>query len=157
MNLFLWNIVLAFIYASVSDSFKPPTFLFGFILGYVVLYVSTPKAKNKKYFSGLGNIVGFVFYYLGEFLMASLRVTADALRRHPRMRPGIVAIPLDCKTDGEINLLANAVTLTPGGISLEVSSDKKTLYMYDMYFDPKKDKVTEVKEGLERRVLEVMR
>ena len=157
MSLFLWNILLAFIYAAVSDSFTPATFVFGFILGYLALFVSTRHARSKKYFHGIKTIISFVLYYFGQFVLASLKVTRDALTPKHYMRPGIVAIPLDCKKDAEINLLANLITLTPGGISLEVSSDKKILYMYDMYFDPKVKKAEEVKQGLERRVLEVMK
>lgn len=157
MQLFLWNILLAFIYAAISDSFTPPTFLFGFILGYVVLFVSTRGTKSRKYFGGLRHLAGFLIYYIGEFFLASFRVTWDVISPRPKMRPGIVAIPLDCKTEGEINLLANLITLTPGGISLEVSDDRKTLYVHEMYLEPGKDHAKQIKQGLERRVLEVMR
>lgn len=157
MNLFLWNVLLAFIYASVSDSFTPITLIFGFVLGYFVLFVSTHGARSKKYFHGVDELFRFAFFYLKEFLLAALRVTYDVLTPGNHMRPGILAIPLDAKSDGEISLLANLITLTPGGISLELSTDRKVLYIYEMYLDPKKDFIKEVKEGLERRVLEVMR
>lgn len=157
MSLFLWNILLAFIYAAISDNFTPPTFVFGFFLGYVVLLVSTRNAMSQKYFGGLKIVVGFIFYYLVEFFRASLRVTRDVLSLKPRMRPGILAIPLDAKTDAEINLLANLITLTPGGLSVEVSEKKDTLFVHEMYLEPGKDKVKEIKEGLEHKVLEVMR
>lgn len=156
MNLFLWNILLAFIYAAVSDSFTPATMVFGFILGYFVLFISTRNARSKKYFHGLDDLIRFVFFYLKEFLLAALRVAYDVLTPGNHMRPGIVAIPLDAKTDGEIGLLANLITLTPGGISLEVSHDRKVLYIYEMYLPEDRDFVQEVKKGLERRVLEVM-
>jgi multicomponent Na+:H+ antiporter subunit E len=75
------------------------------------------------------------------------------------MRPGVVAIPLDARTDAEITLLANLITLTPGTLSLDVSSDRRMLYIHVMYID--NDDLEEVrrkiKAGFERRVLEVLR
>ncbi len=73
--------------------------------------------------------------------------------------PGVVAIPLDARTDAEITLLANLITLTPGSVSLDLSEDRRVLYVHAMYIvggdvDAYR---RSVKEGLERRVLELLR
>ncbi|MFW5662410.1 MAG: Na+/H+ antiporter subunit E, partial [Bacteroidota bacterium] len=74
-----------------------------------------------------------------------------------RMRPGVIALPLDAESDFEITMLANLITLTPGTLSLDTSDDKKTLYIHAMYLgDPQEFKM-EIKNGLERRLLEVTR
>jgi multicomponent Na+:H+ antiporter subunit E len=73
--------------------------------------------------------------------------------------PGVVAIPLDARTDAEITMLANLITLTPGSVSLDVSDDKRFLYVHAMYVDGGDVEAyrRSVKEGLERRVLELLR
>jgi multicomponent Na+:H+ antiporter subunit E len=73
--------------------------------------------------------------------------------------PGVVAIPLDARTDAEITMLANLITLTPGSVSLDLSPDKRTLYVHAMYIDGGDVEAyrRSVKEGLERRVLELLR
>ena len=73
--------------------------------------------------------------------------------------PGVVAIPLDARTDAEITLLANLITLTPGSVSLDLSEDKRVLYVHAMYIDGGDVEAyrRSVKEGLERRVLELLR
>jgi multicomponent Na+:H+ antiporter subunit E len=92
-------------------------------------------------------------------VLANLRVAYDVLTPGYRMRPGVIAIPLDARTDAEITLLANLITLTPGTLSLDVSSDRSVLYIHIMYID--NDDLAEVrrriKTGFERRVLEVLR
>lgn len=158
MSLFLWNILLAFIYISISDNFTPSNFLAGMILGYIVLWFSHRDAKSSKYFKGFWQVLRFTLFYLREFFMASLRIAWDVITPgHRRLRPGIIAVPLDAKTDAEINLLANLITLTPGGISLDVSTDKKVLYVYEIYLDKEGKRERAIKEELEKRVLEVMR
>ncbi|MCC7423674.1 MAG: Na+/H+ antiporter subunit E [Planctomycetaceae bacterium] len=73
--------------------------------------------------------------------------------------PGVIAIPLDVRTDAEITLLANLITLTPGSVSLDLSADRRTLYVHAMYIDGGDVEAyrRSVKEGLERRVLELLR
>jgi multicomponent Na+:H+ antiporter subunit E len=73
--------------------------------------------------------------------------------------PGVVAIPLDARTDFEITLLANLITLTPGSVSLDLSEDRRVLYVHAMYIDGGDVEAyrRSVKEGLERRVLELLR
>jgi multicomponent Na+:H+ antiporter subunit E len=73
--------------------------------------------------------------------------------------PGVVAIPLDARTDVEITLLANLITLTPGSVSLDLSEDRRVLYVHAMYIDGGDVEAyrRSVKEGLERRVLELLR
>ena len=69
----------------------------------------------------------------------------------------IVAVPLDVETDGEITLLANLISLTPGSLCLDVSEDRKTLYVHVMFLDDVEECRRELKEGFERRVLELLR
>jgi len=73
--------------------------------------------------------------------------------------PGVIAIPLDARTDIEITLVANLITLTPGSVSLDLSEDRKVLYIHAMYIDGGDVEAyrRSVKEGLERRVLELLR
>jgi len=73
------------------------------------------------------------------------------------MRPGIVAVPLEARSDIEITLFANLLTLTPGTLSLDVSSDKKVIYVHALYVDDAGSFRREIKEGLEKRLLEVLR
>ena len=96
----------------------------------------------------------FVFL-LWELLLANLRVAYDVLTPGYQMRPGV----LDARTDVEITLLANLITLTPGTLSLDVSSDRRVLYIHVMYIDrgDLEEVRRKIKSGFERRVLEVLR
>jgi len=73
------------------------------------------------------------------------------------MRPGILAVPLDAQSDAEITLLANLLTLTPGTLSLDVSPDRRFLYVHIMYITDADATRRRIKDGFERRVLEVLR
>ena len=68
-------------------------------------------------------------------------------------------MPLDAKTDGEIAMVANLITLTPGSLSVdvsEVSSGRRILYVHTMFADDPDRLRRSLKDGFERRVLELL-
>jgi multicomponent Na+:H+ antiporter subunit E len=74
-----------------------------------------------------------------------------------QMQAAIVAIPLDAESDLEITVLANLITLTPGTLSLDVSPDRKTLYIHAMHVDDVEEFRQDIKQRMERRVMEVFK
>ena len=73
------------------------------------------------------------------------------------MTPGIVSVPLDVKTDLEITILANVISLTPGTLSLDVSNDRTVLYVHSMYIKDKDDFINSIKNGFEKKLLNITR
>ena len=100
--------------------------------------------------------VRFVAFVVWELVLANLRVAKTVLFvPRDRLAPGIVAVPLDVRRDLEITLLANLVTLTPGTLSLDVSDDRRTLYVHALdAADPARVRA-DVKGGFERAVREL--
>jgi multicomponent Na+:H+ antiporter subunit E len=77
----------------------------------------------------------------------------------PRMdlKPGIIAYPLKVDRDFEITILANLITLTPGTLSVDVSDDRRILYVHAMdASDPEATK-RDIAEGFERKIMEAFR
>lgn len=157
MNLLVWNMLLAGLWAAVTAEFTLYNLLVGMLLGYLVLFALQPLFGETKYFKRPFIAVGFLLYFVKELVVASLKVAYEVITPGHGMRPGVVAVPLDVKTDAEITLLANLITLTPGTLSLDVSSDKRVLYVHAMYVKDPGAVRKEIKNGLERKVLEVMR
>ena len=105
----------------------------------------------------LPRAVAFVGFYLRALVLASLRVAYDALTPTHHMRPAMLAVPLEAKTDLEILLLANLISMTPGSVSIDVSTDRRVLYLHAMYVQDPEDLRREIKNKLERRILELLR
>jgi multicomponent Na+:H+ antiporter subunit E len=157
MNAFLWNILLALTWVAGTGQFTPTNLLVGFGLGYLVLFFTQCAVGSENYVAKVRQFLGLALLFLWELVLANLRLAYDVLTPRHHMRPGVVAIPLDAKTDLEITLLANLISLTPGSLSLDVSSDRRVLYIHAMYIDDVDALRRKIKEGFERRVLEVLR
>ncbi len=102
-------------------------------------------------------IVSFIIFYVWELILSNFRVLYDVLTPRHNMQPGIIAMPLDAKTDLEILAVANLLSMTPGSISMDVSADKKYLYIHVMYIDNIDELRRILKTRFEARVLEVLR
>lgn len=159
MRLFLLNILLAMAWAAASGTFSLGTLSAGFAVGYVVLLLVRPVLGPSAYHAKLWQALAFAARYLWALLLASVRVAYDVLTPRFRMNPGVVGIPLDARTDLEILVLANLLSLTPGTLSLDVSPDRRTLFIHAMYIDGGDVEAlrADVKSDLERRVLRLLR
>ena len=157
MNLFLLNIFLALGFSAVLGQFNLSGFLAGFIVGYLALWLTKPLYGQTRYFERLPRVLRLIGFFGKELLVSNLRVLWDVITPHHISRPGIIGIPLDARTDAEIMLVANLISLTPGTLSLDLSEDRRLLYIHVMFLDDIEQTREQIKQGLERRVLEVMR
>lgn len=157
MRSLLLNLVLALTWGAMTGSFAVENLAMGFVLGFVVIFVGQRRGGRAAYAGKVMEIASFIGFYLWELVLANLRVAHDVLTPHPMSRPGILAIRLDATTDSEITLFANLMTLTPGELSIDVSSDRKVLYVHSLYlFDVERSR-RQIEDGFEARVLRVMR
>jgi len=156
MNLFLTNLLLALAWVALTGQYNAASFFAGLMLGFVALCFTHRGRATNVYTARIKAIGGFFLFFINELIRANLRVAYDVLTPRHHMRPGIVAVPLDLKTDLEITVLTTLITLTPGTLSLHVTDDRQTLYLHAMYIDDPDRLVRGIKDGFERRVREVL-
>jgi multicomponent Na+:H+ antiporter subunit E len=68
--------------------------------------------------------------FIRELANATWDTVRAVLGDRSRLKPAILAVPLDVKSDTGIKVFADMVTLTPGTTSLDVSDDGKTLFVH---------------------------
>jgi len=154
---FLLNNLLTFVWVALTGTFTFLNFAFGFALSFAALWLINRSNSDTRYFQIVPRTIGFVFFFLYELVKANIQVAYDVITPTFYMTPGIVRVPLDAKTDFEITLLANLISLTPGTLSLDVSEDRKVLYVHTMYVEDKDKFIEGIKSGFERRLLKLLR
>ncbi|MFG2055013.1 Na+/H+ antiporter subunit E [Micromonospora sp. NPDC048930] len=68
--------------------------------------------------------------FVGELVSASVHVAAVAIRPGYRPRGAIIAVPLRVRTDLNLALTAEVISLVPGTLILEVDRDHGVLYVH---------------------------
>ena len=159
INVFLGNIFLPLVWMALTGTFTFANFAVGFVISTLALWLISSPADVTfiVYITRFLRFIGFFFFFLWELLLANLRVAYEVLTPGYQMRAGIIAIPLDAESDLEITVLANLITLTPGTLSLDVSPDRKTLYIHAMHVRDVDKFRQDIKARLERRVIEVFK
>ncbi len=149
--------LLTFVWVALTGSYDRTTFLFGFLLSFILIWIIGRDGDSRKYVGFVPKIVSFILYFTYQIIKANIEVAYDVVTPKFYMKPGIVQVPLDARSDVEITLLANIVSLTPGTLSLDVSTDRSVLYIHAMYIDDRESFIYEIKNGFERRLLEITR
>ena len=157
MNLLVINILLGVGFMIAMETFSLGALCAGLAIGYGALWLTRPLYGNARYFKRVAAIARLGGFFLKALVVSNLRVLWDVVTPAQTSKPGIIGLPLDASSDFEIMLVANLVSLTPGTLSIDVSPDKKTLYVHVMFLDDVEESRRTIKKGLEKRVLEVLR
>lgn len=152
----VWSIVLALIWVGMTGVTTLGNLLVGYALALVVL-MFLGRGAGPGPVTRLWRLLRLTLFFVWELVVANLRVAHDVVTPTYYMRPGVIGIPLEANTDAEIVLLATLISLTPGTLSLDISEDRRTLYVHAMFVRDRDGFVRSIKDGFERRLLEVMR
>lgn len=138
--------------------FSPANFFVGFAIAFVTLRLCIPKDMRGSYYHKVGRTAHFCFYVIVELVIANVKMAYYTLSPLRKLKPGVLAVPLvEDLTDTELTILANLITLTPGTLSLDVSADRSILFIHFMHVTDPDEMRREIKDGFERRLLEVTR
>ena len=75
-------------------------------------------------------LLRFLAFFAFDLVRSSLQVAALVLAPRRELRQAVVAVPVRGASDSLLTLLANAISLTPGTLTLEVDRPGSTLYVH---------------------------
>lgn len=152
----LANLLLALAWVGLSGRFAVDTLLTGAVLGRVVLLIlAKGEVLSRAEVGRLERALSLLAYLLWQIVLANLRLARDVVSVPYRMRPGVIQLPLSITTDEEILLLAAMINITPGSVALDVSEDRRIMYVHVMHITTPEEARQEIKDGFERRILDL--
>ena len=148
----LCSILLALAWAALQGEITLGNLVAGYVVGYAILELLTRGGvMHSTLASRTRHAIGLGAFFAWELLLANFRVAVDVLRGH-RIEPAVVAIPLDVTGDGEILLLSMLINITPGSVTIDLSDDRRTLYVHVMHMKTADETRREIKSGFEHRI-----
>jgi multicomponent Na+:H+ antiporter subunit E len=154
MSRYFNNILLALVWAALTGSFTIANIVFGLLLGSLALYLVREQLEPRRGRRRAGRILSLAVLFIKELILSGWRVARLVTSPRMDLRPGIFAYPLKVSSDFEITLLANLITLTPGTLSVEVSDDRRTLFVHAIDCSDVEKTVREIRDGFERKIEE---
>jgi multicomponent Na+:H+ antiporter subunit E len=153
------TLLLALAWMAATGGFSPVDLAVGLILGHLAVRLARPALPGARLARQLSRGGLFLVRYTLELLRSSWRVARVVLSPRLDLSPGMVELPLEARTELEITIVANLISLTPGTLSVDLSPDGGTLYVHALFVDPSDVDATrrQIREAVERPVLEVLR
>lgn len=162
----LYNIVLAFLWCLLQEKFDIPEWLLGALYGYAILYIfrvvlddkqhERRNLKHRDYFELSAKTARYLAIFCKELIKANIDVVKIVLSPRLNITPGIIEYKLDVKTDAGITLLANSITLTPGTLTVDISEDRRTLYIHALHINDARELEQSIRDSLERYSKEIL-
>lgn len=151
----LINILTAVIWMFLQSSFTPASFVFGYLIGLLILFILRRFLVFDFYPRKLWAIVKLFFLFVVELTKANVDMVKVVLQPKLNNQPGIVAVRTELDSNVEITLLAALISLTPGTISMDFSDDNKTIYIHSIDVPDKDEMIEEIRNSFERAIMEV--
>lgn len=157
MNSAFLVIVLALGWAGITGNFSGLNLLFGGLVGGVAILILRYSIHQQGALRKAGKVLLLIGLFLYELLVSAVKVALVVLQPNLKaaLKPAIVAVPLTVKSDAEITLLANMITLTPGTLTVDVAGDRSVLYVHVLALDSDTALIAGIANGFEARIREV--
>jgi multicomponent Na+:H+ antiporter subunit E len=153
----LLNLIIAFVWMFLQNSWNAVTLLSGYLIGLALLYLLRGFLSKPFYLKKVLAIISLFLLFLKELILSTVTVTKQIVRPKLNIQPGIFAYKTELKTDWEITTLACLITLTPGTLSLDVSMGGDIIYIHAMDIPDAKEAVEQIKNTFEKAIMEVTR
>lgn len=152
----LLTLLLTVTWLMLVNSFSWNSLIFGFFLGVLIPFVIRPYWPNPSQLRNPLKIVEYVILVFYDIVMANIEVAYLILfKRNDQLQPAWVRVPLELRRPEAISTLAGTITLTPGTVSCDLSSEGHNLLVHCLNA-PDPDAVRDqIKHRYERRLKEI--
>lgn len=102
----------------------------------------------------LYRILKLFVVFLREFVVSVLRVAWLVMSPRMTFTPAAFRFPLRLRSDRQITLLANLITLTPGTLTVDVAEDRSALVVHAIDCPDVEAACRDIRDGFERLIRE---
>ncbi|WP_292467333.1 Na+/H+ antiporter subunit E [Methanolobus sp.] len=155
-----YSAILGLVWCFVHGTVNVNNFVLGVIIApFIIRPFKTlfPFDQDFSFVNAIKKIpaqITFLYVLIKEIIKANVMVAKIVLQPKIDIKPGIIAVPIDSKTDLGITAIANTITLTPGTLTIDVSDDRSILYVHAIDATDPEGVAQSIKDDLEKYTME---
>jgi multicomponent Na+:H+ antiporter subunit E len=157
IGLLLLNLILALMWAALQGDLNAINFFSGFLISAAVIYIFRRMFFRPLYFKKTALGVTLALVFIKELIKSNIAVLRVVLSPRLRVRSGVVAVPTELTNDVALTMLANMITLTPGTLTLDISPDRRYLFVHTLNLDDPEDVKQQIRQAFEVYLRELSR
>ena len=150
------TLLLAVVWILLQGEFSAGMAVFGLILGILIpwgtsiWWPDTPKGFR------LGKMMPYCLLVIWDIVVANVQVAWVVLSvPNSKLKPAWIVVPLDIVQPEAITVLAGTITLTPGTVSADLSSEGHSLLVHMLHTEDPDAVRDEIKTRYEARLKEI--
>ncbi len=152
----LLSLLLTIVWLLLVNRFSINSLLFGGLLGVIIPFITSPYWPNMPRIRHPLKIAEYIFVVLYDIVVANVVVAKLVLfHKNENLQSAWISVPLELKTPEAITVLAGTITLTPGTVSSDVSSEGHALLVHCLHAPDPGAVCDEIKSRYERRLKEI--
>ncbi|MEM6385583.1 MAG: Na+/H+ antiporter subunit E [Pseudomonadota bacterium] len=152
----LLTLILAVVWVLLQNQVSAGMVVFGIILGILIPWATSVWWPNTPRGFRMGKMIAYSFVVIWDIIVANIQVAWIVLTvPNAKLKPAWIAVPLELKQPEAITLLAGTITLTPGTVSADLSSEGHSILVHVLHTDDPDGVRDEIKTRYERRLLEI--
>ena len=152
----LLTLILAVVWILLQNKLSAGMVVFGLILGIIIPRITAIWWPDRPKSFHLGKMITYSFVVLWDIIVANLEVAWIVISvPNSKLSPAWIVVPLELKHPEAITVLAGTITLTPGTVSADLSSEGNSLLVHVLHTDDPDSVRDDIKTRYERRLLEI--
>jgi multicomponent Na+:H+ antiporter subunit E len=156
-GLFLLNLLLALTWAALQGDLNTVNLVIGFVISASLIYPFRRMFFRPLYFRKVALGVTLTLVFLKELLLSNIAVLRVVFSPRARVRSGVIALPTELTNEVALTALANMITLTPGTLTLDISPDRRYLYVHTLNLDDPEEIKQAIQQAFEVYLREISR
>ncbi|MCH1625507.1 Na+/H+ antiporter subunit E [Fredinandcohnia quinoae] len=153
----LLNVFIAFTWMFLGNSYDFGSFFGGYLIGLLLIFTLRRYFSTRFYILNVWAVIKLMLIFIRELVLSNYAIFKVIIKPKLDIKPGIFALPTELKKDWEITVLANLITLTPGTLVVDISDDRKILYIHAMDISDVDEAIDSIKNSFEKAIMEVSR
>lgn len=149
------SLLLLIVWLLMNNSMSPGQIMLGLIFALLIPLGTSSMRKNQPTLKKPLSAAKYLLMLMGDIIVSNVEVAIQVLGPVRKISPGFIAVPLDITQDLPITLLASSISLTPGTVSIEVSEDKRWLYVHVLNLVNEADTIANIKQRYEAPLKEI--
>lgn len=147
------TLLMTVVWILLQNSISAGMVVFGLILGIIIPRAAAVWWPDRPLNFRLLPMIPYMILVIWDILVANVQVAWIVLTRpNSKLRPAWVVIPLELRQPEAISILAGTITLTPGTVSADLSSEGHSLLVHTLDTDDPEAVRAQIKDRYERRL-----
>lgn len=150
------TLLLAFVWVLLQNQVTAGMVVFGLILGVIIPAMTAVWWPDRPSGFRIGKMFSYGLIVIWDIIVANIEVAWIVLTvPNAKLKPAWIVVPLELTQPEAITVLAGTITLTPGTVSADLSTEGHSLLVHVLHTDDADGVRDEIKSRYERRLLEI--